>query len=236
MRTTFHQELSALSARVGDMCGLAAREEHRRKLLLGVPTFRWRKVIADREHVAAMQGGGGDSAPNCSQSATGAGDLRKLSALYVGADIERWSALRARPNIVRRRASQHAVPAMFATPSQMGTRASTGRRPRRCWCRAIEKAARLRGQDDVVDEHRHLLFGAHRPQMAGRGLFRGRRRAAGPLLRTLRRPRRRDRQTGGVRGNRRTTRSQASGLVPPQRFPVVFVLEVGDRAGGALPQ
>jgi hypothetical protein len=24
--------------------------------------------------------------------------------------------------------------------------------------------------------------------------------------------------------------------VPPQRFPVVFVLEVGDRAGGALPQ
>jgi phosphate transport system protein len=55
MRTAFYEELSALSAQVGDMCGLAADAmEHATQALLGADLSIAEQVIADHEHIAAM--------------------------------------------------------------------------------------------------------------------------------------------------------------------------------------
>ena len=55
MRTTYHAELSALSAQVGEMCGLAADAmEHATQALLGADLSVAEQVIADHEHIAAM--------------------------------------------------------------------------------------------------------------------------------------------------------------------------------------
>ena len=55
MRTTYHAELSALSAQVGEMCGLAADAmERATQALLGATSSVAEQVIADHEHIAAM--------------------------------------------------------------------------------------------------------------------------------------------------------------------------------------
>ena len=49
------EELSALSAQVGDMCGLAADAmEHATQALLGADLSVAEQVIADHEHIVAM--------------------------------------------------------------------------------------------------------------------------------------------------------------------------------------
>ena len=60
MRTMFYEELSALSAQVGDMCGLAADAmEHATQALLGADLSVAEQVIADHEHIAARHDAGG---------------------------------------------------------------------------------------------------------------------------------------------------------------------------------
>ena len=164
MRTTFHQELSALSARVGDMCGLAADAmEHATQALLGADLSVAEQVIADHEHIAAMSRQAEDGALKLlATQQPVAGDLRRIvSALYV-ADIERMGALAVHvATIARRRHPEHAVPDDVRDSfAEMGTRAVELARTAQevLVSRDPEKAARLRGEDDVVDaEHRHLF-------------------------------------------------------------------------------
>ena len=55
MRTTYHEELSALRTQLGDMCGLAAAAmEHATRALLGSDLSVAEQVIADHEHIEAM--------------------------------------------------------------------------------------------------------------------------------------------------------------------------------------
>ena len=55
MRTTYYEELSALSAQVGEMCGLAADAmEHATEALLGPDLSLAEQVIADHEDIVAM--------------------------------------------------------------------------------------------------------------------------------------------------------------------------------------
>lgn len=165
MRTTYYEELSALSARIGDMCGLAADAmEHATQALLGADLSVAEQVIADHEHIAAMSRRAEASALKLlALQQPVAGDLRTIvGTIHVGADIERMGALAVHvARISRLRHPECALPndvrECFA---KMGTRAVQLARTAQEVLNTgdPDKAARLRDQDDVVDaEHRHLF-------------------------------------------------------------------------------
>ena len=165
MRTTFYEELSALSTQVGEMCGLAADAmEHATQALLGADLSVAEQVIADHEHIVAMSRKTEDSAIKLlALQQPVAGDLRTIvSALHVGADIERMGALAVHvASIARLRHPECALPDdvrdCFA---EMGTRAVQLARTAHEVLVSCDpdKAGRLRDQDDAVDaEHRHLF-------------------------------------------------------------------------------
>ena len=165
MRTTFYEELSALSTQVGEMCGLAADAmEHATQALLGADLSVAEHVIADHEYIVAMSRKAEDSAVKLlALQQPVAGDLRTIvSALHVGADIERMGALAVHvASIARLRHPECALPDdvrdCFA---EMGTRAVQLARTAHEVLVSCDpdKAGRLRDQDDAVDaEHRHLF-------------------------------------------------------------------------------
>jgi phosphate transport system protein len=165
MRTTYYEELSALSTQVGEMCGLAADAmEHATEALLGADLSVAEQVIADHEHIVAMSRKAEDSAVKLlALQQPVAGDLRTIvSALHVGADIERMGALAVHvASIARLRHPECALPDdvrdCFA---EMGTRAVQLARTAHEVLVSCDpdKAGRLRDQDDAVDaEHRHLF-------------------------------------------------------------------------------
>ena len=165
MRTTFYEELSALSTQVGEMCGLAADAmEHATQALLGADLSVAEQVIADHEHIVAMSRKTEDSAVKLlALQQPVAGDLRTIvSALHVGADIEQMGALAVHvASIARLRHPECALPDdvrdCFA---EMGTRAVQLARTAHEVLVSCDpdKAGRLRDQDDAVDaEHRHLF-------------------------------------------------------------------------------
>jgi phosphate transport system protein len=165
MRTTFYEELSALSTQVGEMCGLAADAmEHATEALLGADLSVAEQVIADHEHIVAMSRKAEDSAVKLlALQQPVAGDLRTIvSALHVGADIERMGALAVHvASIARLRHPECALPDdvrdCFA---EMGTGAVQLARTAHEVLVSCDpdKAGRLRDQDDAVDaEHRHLF-------------------------------------------------------------------------------
>ncbi len=165
MRTLYHEDLSALSAQVGEMCGLAADAmERATEALLGADLSVAEQVIADHEHIVAMS----------QRTETGAikllalqqpvaGDLRKIVAcIHVGADIERMGALAVHvASISRLRHPECALPDdVRASFAEMGRRAvQLARTAREVLVSGDpDKAARLRAEDDAVDaEHRHLF-------------------------------------------------------------------------------
>ena len=165
MRTTFYEELSALSTQVGEMCGLAADAmEHATQALLGADLSVAEQVIADHEYIVAMSRKAEDRAVKLlALQQPVAGDLRPSeSALHVGADIERMGALAVHvASIARLRHPECALPDdvrdCFA---EMGTRAVQLARTAHEVLVSCDpdKAGRLRDQDDAVDaDHRHLF-------------------------------------------------------------------------------
>ena len=165
MRTMYYEELSALSAQVGDMCGLAADAmEHATQALLGADLSVAEQVIADHEHIVAMSKRSESSALKLlALQQPVAGDLRTIvSTIHVGADIERMGALAVHvASISRLRHPECALPDdVRASFTQMGTRAVQLARTAQqvLISRDPDKADRLRDEDDAVDaEHRHLF-------------------------------------------------------------------------------
>jgi phosphate transport system protein len=165
MRTTYYEELSALSAHVGDMCGLAADAmEHATQALLGAELSVAEQVIADHEHIVAMSRKAEESAVKLlALQQPVAGDLRTIvSVLHVGADIERMGALAVHvARIARLRHPECALPEdVRECFAEMGTRAVQLAREAQevLISRDPDKAGRLRNEDDAVDaEHRHLF-------------------------------------------------------------------------------
>ena len=165
MRTMYYEELSALSAQVGDMCGLAADAmEHATQALLGADLSVAEQVIADHEHIVAMSKRTESSALKLlALQQPVAGDLRSiLAAIHVGADIERMGALAVHvARISRLRHPECALPEdVRACFTEMGTRAvQLARTAQEVLVSSDpQKAARLRDEDDAVDaEHRHLF-------------------------------------------------------------------------------
>jgi phosphate transport system protein len=165
MRTIYHEELAALSAQVGDMCGLAADAmEHATQALLGADLSVAEQVIADHEHIAAMSKRTETSAIKLlATQQPVASDLRSiLGAIHVGADVERMGALAVHvASISRLRHPECALPDdVRAGFAEMGSRAVKLARTAQqvLVSRDPDKAARLRDEDDAVDaEHRHLF-------------------------------------------------------------------------------
>src|SRR6478736_671540 len=158
MRTMYYEELSALSAQVGDMCGLAADAmEHATQALLGADLSVAEQVIADHEHIVAMSKRTESSALKLlALQQPVAGDLRTIvSTIHVGADIERMGALAVHvASISRLRHPECALPDdVRASFTQMGTRAVQLARTAQqvLISRDPDKADRLRDEDDAVD-------------------------------------------------------------------------------------
>jgi phosphate transport system protein len=165
MRTTYYEELSALSAQIGDMCGLAADAmERASQALLGSDLSVAEQVIADHEYIVTLSRRAEASALRLlALQQPVAGDLRTIvGTIHVGADIERMGALAVHvASISRLRHPECALPDdvrdCFA---EMGSRAVQLARTAQevLISRDTDKAASLRDHDDAVDaEHRHLF-------------------------------------------------------------------------------
>ena len=165
MRTTFHEQLSALGAQIGDMCGLAADAmEHATHALLEADLSVAEQVIADQAHIVAMSRNAEDSAVKLlALQQPVASDLRAIvGSMHIGADIERMGALSAHvANIARLRHPECAVPDEVRDCfAEMGTVAVQLARTAQevLLTRDPDRAAQLQHEDDVVDaEHRHLF-------------------------------------------------------------------------------
>jgi phosphate transport system protein len=165
MRTAFHERLDALTAQLGEMCGLAgAAMEHATHALLQADLMLAEQVIAEHDRITALGARVEESAfMLLALQAPVAGDLRAvISSLKNVADVERMSALALHvAKITRRRHPTHALPeevnGYFAEMGQLAVELGNSAQevvmsgdPRR--------AAELQHVDDAMDElHRHLF-------------------------------------------------------------------------------
>ena len=114
MRTAYHEQLSELSERLGEMCGLAGiAMERATQALLQADLVLAEQVISDHEDIAVLSARAEESAfVLLALQAPVAGDLRAIvSAIQMVADIDRMGALALHvAKIARRRHPQHALP------------------------------------------------------------------------------------------------------------------------------
>jgi phosphate transport system protein len=165
MRTAYQEQLAGLTERLADMCGLAgAAMERATQALLQADLVLAEQVITDHEQIAAMSARAEESAfVLLALQAPVAGDLRAIvSAIQMVADIDRMGALALHvAKIARRRHPQHALPEeVNGYFSEMGRVAvELGNSAQEVLLsRDPEKAARIREEDDAMDDlHRHLF-------------------------------------------------------------------------------
>jgi phosphate transport system protein len=165
MRTAYHEQLSALCAEIGQMCGLAADAmEKATHALLQADLSVAEQVITDHDRIATMSRHAEESALKMlALQQPVASELRTIiGSIHIGADIERMGALAVHvARIVRRRHPECALPDDVRDCfSKMGTRSVQLARTAQevLISRDPDKAAALRQQDDTVDnQHRHLF-------------------------------------------------------------------------------
>jgi phosphate transport system protein len=165
MRTAYQEQLAALSDQLGEMCGLAgAAMERSTQALLQADLVLAEQVITDHDQIAALSTRAEESAfVLLALQAPVAGDLRSIvSAIQIVADIDRMGALALHvAKIARRRHPQHALPeevnGYFAEMGRVAV--ELGRSVQEVLLtRDPEKAARIREEDDAMDDlHRHLF-------------------------------------------------------------------------------
>lgn len=165
MRTAYHEQLDALTAELGEMCGLAGKAmERATQALLQADLALAEQVITDHEQIAAMSVRAEESAfVLLALQAPVAGDLRAIvSSIQIVADIDRMGALALHvAKIARRRHPQHALPeevnGYFAEMGRVAVELGVSAQEVLV-TRDPEKAARIREEDDAMDDlHRHLF-------------------------------------------------------------------------------
>ncbi|WP_137148569.1 phosphate signaling complex protein PhoU [Mycolicibacterium sp. CR10] len=165
MRTAYHEQLDALSNQLGEMCGLAGKAmERATQALLQADLALAEQVITDHEQIAAMSVRAEESAfVLLALQAPVAGDLRAIvSSIQIVADIDRMGALALHvAKIARRRHPQHALPeevnGYFAEMGRVAVELGLSAQEVLV-TRDPEKAARIREEDDAMDDlHRHLF-------------------------------------------------------------------------------
>ncbi|AEF37529.1 MULTISPECIES: phosphate signaling complex protein PhoU [Mycobacteriaceae] len=165
MRTAYHEQLSDLAEQLGKMCGLAGiAMERATQALLQADLVVAEQVITDHEKIAAMSARAEESAfVLLALQAPVAGDLRAIvSSIQMVADIDRMGALALHvAKIARRRHPQHALPeevnGYFAEMGRVAVDLGNSAQEV-LLSRDPEKAARIREEDDAMDDlHRHLF-------------------------------------------------------------------------------
>ena len=219
MRTAYHEQLDALTDQLGEMCGLAGvAMERATQALLQADLVLAEQVITDHEQMTTMSAKAEESAfVLLALQAPVAGDLRAIvSSIQIVADVDRMGALALHvAKIARRRHPQHALPeevnGYFAEMGRVQSNWAIA--PRRC-CHAIRR--KPHGSAKKTTQWTTCTVTCSRadgPGVEVRGR-RGRRRdAAGPLLRAVRRPCRRDSSPRHLPGHRQAPRR---GRSPPR--------------------
>ena len=165
MRTAYHEQLDALTGQLGDMCGLAGvAMERATQALLQADLVLAEQVITDHEQMTAMSARAEESAfVLLALQAPVAGDLRAIvSSIQIVADVDRMGALALHvAKIARRRHPQHALPeevnGYFAEMGRVAVELGNSAQEV-LLTRDPEKAARIREEDDAMDDlHRHLF-------------------------------------------------------------------------------
>ena len=165
MRTAYHEQLSALTAQLGEMCGMAGvAMERSTQALLQADLMLAEQVITDHEHIVAMSARAEENAfVLLALQAPVAGDLRAIvSSIQIVADVDRMGALALHvAKIARRRHPDHALPeevnGYFAEMGRVAVELGNAAQEV-LLTRDPEKAARLREEDDAMDDlHRHLF-------------------------------------------------------------------------------
>ena len=165
MRTAYHEQLESLTTQLGDMCGLAGTAmERATQALLQADLALAEQVITDHEQISAMSIRAEETAfVLLALQAPVAGDLRAIvSSIQIVADVDRMGALALHvAKIARRRHPQHALPeevnGYFAEMGRVAVELGQSAREV-LLTRDPEKAARIRDEDDAMDDlHRHLF-------------------------------------------------------------------------------
>lgn len=165
MRSAYHEQLSALSELLGDICGLSGRAmERATQALLQADLVLAEQVITDHAQITAMSQQAEENAfVLLALQAPVAGDLRAVvSSIQIVADIDRMGALALHvAKITRRRHPQHALPeevnGYFAEMGRLAVELGNSTQEV-LLSRDPEKAARIRQEDDAMDDlHRHLF-------------------------------------------------------------------------------
>ena len=165
MRTAYHEQLEALSNRLGEMCGLAgAAMERATQALLQADLALAEQVITDHDQITALSVRAEEEAfVILALQAPVAGDLRAIvSSIQIVADVDRMGALALHvAKIARRRHPQHALPeevnGYFAEMGRVAVELGNSAQEV-LLTRDPEKAARIREEDDAMDDlHRHLF-------------------------------------------------------------------------------
>src|SRR3954470_824385 len=165
MRTAYHEQLDALTAQLGEMCGLAGSAmECATQALLQADLVLAEQVITDHEQIAAMSAKAEESAfVLLALQAPVAGDLRAIvGSIQIVADVDRMGALALHvAKIARRRHPQHALPeevnGYFAEMGRVAVELGNSAQEV-LLTKDPEKAARISEEDDAMDDlHRHLF-------------------------------------------------------------------------------
>jgi phosphate transport system protein len=165
MRTAYQEQIASLAAQLADMCGLAgAAMERATQALLQADRALAEQVISDHDQITNLGALAEERAFHIlALQAPVAGDLRTIvSAIQIVADIDRMGALALHvAKTTRRRHPQHVLP-----EEVNGYFAEMGRLAVELGASAQEvlrtgdpdKAARMREDDDAMDDLHRYLF------------------------------------------------------------------------------
>lgn len=165
MRTAYHEQLAALTQQLAEMCRMAGvAMERATQALLQADLVLAEQVIGDHEKLSSASARAEEAAfVLLALQAPVAGDLRAIvSSIQIVADVERMGALALHvAKIARRRHPQHTLPeevnGYFAEMGRVAVELGDSAREV-ILSRDPEKAARIREEDDAMDDlHRHLF-------------------------------------------------------------------------------
>jgi phosphate transport system protein len=165
VRTAYHEELTALTEQLGQMCGLAGvAMEHATLALLGADLLLAEQVITDHDQITASSAHATEKAfVLLALQAPVAGDLRAIiGSIQIAANIDRMGALALHvAKIARRRHPQHALPEQvngyFAEMGRVAVELGNSAQEV-LLTQDPDKAARIDEEDDAMDDLHRRLF------------------------------------------------------------------------------
>lgn len=165
MRSAYHRQLGELSVQLSEMCGLANEAMRRAtEALLDADLDAAEAVIRDHDRMVVMRGRAEREAfALLALQQPVAGELRAIfSAIQISADIERMGALAVHiAKIARREHPNRALPdevrACFADMAEVAIGLCANAK-QVLVSHDPQQAARLREQDDAMDELYRQLF------------------------------------------------------------------------------